>query len=171
MTTALTEKLYNTISPHLQKEISALLDRVSSGGGFFKLPTEADVMKSPIEVSRQIALSSNAYADAVRIASMARASYKLAEARYKFKFRTSLGEGKNAAEREAAAAQASEQEYDSMMFLAGIVELAESIESSCRIASESARRMLLSAQQSKFASDGYDDHSGSLNKNDYQQAF
>lgn len=152
----------------LGPELEGLLARVNDGSGYFQLPHEGHVLQSPHEVSRIVALASNKYAEAVRFAGIARAQFKIAEANYKYKFRTNLGTGKNAAEREAKAMDAAQAEYDQMILLSSIVELAESVESSCRIASESARRMLLGSQQSDLAGRRYDSHSDALQSKDFE---
>jgi len=144
----LAQALDGIISP----EISLLLSRISEQPGsalspFVSLPAgEEDELYSN-NIARLIAKTSNEYAQATRLASLARAQYKIAVAAYKFKFRTSLGDGKNRELREAQAYANSETEYNKMTLLESIVELCEGIESSTRIASESARRMLLAADQ------------------------
>jgi len=158
-----TNKISNAISQTLEAEIDTLLKKINAtnetGASLFQLPVAKDVLEDPLQISQQIAMASNAYSESVRIAGMARANFKIAEARYKYKFRTNLGTGKNAAEREAKAMDAAQQEYDEMVYLSAIVELSESIESSCRIASESARRMLLTVNQLYFAEGRSDRHS------------
>lgn len=151
----------------LEPELKSMLSKIQDGSGYYRLPDEEHILKAPHEVSRVVALASNKYAEAVRLAGIARAQYKVAEANYKYKFRTSLGAGKNAAEREAAAMDASQQEYDQMIYLSMVVELAESVESSCRIASESARRMLLGSQQSGMAERRFDQNADSLKETDF----
>lgn len=151
----------------LGPEIKDLLGKIHDGSGYFRLPDERNVIMSPHEVSRVVALASNKYAEAVRFAGIARAQFKIAEANYKYKFRTNLGAGKNASEREAKAMDAAQAEYDQMIYLSMVVELAESVESSCRVASESARRMLLGSQQTGLAERRYDNNAESLKETDF----
>jgi hypothetical protein len=56
-----------------------------------------------------------------------------------------------------------------MTFAQSIVEICESFESANRIASESARRMLLGAEQMRRADTRATDHSGSLEDSDFNQ--
>lgn len=162
-----TQEISQFLNGVLDPELQNLLDKINNGSGYFKLPDEQHILQSPIEVARVVALASNKYAEAVRLAGIARAQFKVAEANYKYKFRTSLGAGKNAAEREAKAMDAAQVEYDQMIYLSMVVELAESVELSCRVASESARRMLLGSQQSDFAGRRYDSNSDSLREADF----
>lgn len=165
------DNLYDLIQKTLDPEMDSLMRSISRSDGssseYMRLPDTRDADLSPQEVSRLIALSSNKYSSACRLASLARAKFKIAEARYKHKLKTSMGMGKNADEREANAAQAASQEYENMVLAQVIVELCESIESSNRIASESSRRMLLAADQ-MFKSEGrFNDHSQSLTARDF----
>jgi hypothetical protein len=162
-----TYELSQFLETVLGPELHELLSKIHDGSGYFKLPDTPQVMQSPQEVSRVVALASNKYAEAVRFAGIARAQYKIAEANYKYKFRTNLGAGKNQSEREAKAMDAAQTEYEQMIYLSSVVELAESVESSCRIASESARRMLLGSQQSDYAGRRYDQNSESLKETDF----
>ena len=137
---ALSGALENILGP----ETSDLITRInhkagSSSSPFVYLPDGSE--HDPTTIVKLIARTSNEYAQICRLAGLARAQYKIAEAAYKFKFRTSLGAGKNAAERESKALAAAQAEYEKMILLEAIVELCESIESSTRIASESSRRM------------------------------
>lgn len=162
-----TYELSQFLETVLGPELQDLLSKIHDGSGYFRLPDNMQALQTPLEVSRVVALASNKYAEAVRFAGMARAQYKIAEANYKYKFRTNLGAGKNASEREAKAMDAAQTEYEQMIYLSSVVELAESVESSCRIASESARRMLLGSQQSDYASRRYDQNSDSLMEKDF----
>jgi hypothetical protein len=167
MTFNKTTEISDFLDTILEPELKNILDAIHTSSGYFKLPDESHVLESPLEVSKIVALSANKYAVATRFAGIARARYKIAEANYKYKFRTSLGDGKNASEREAKAMESAQEEYEQMILLEAIVELAESIESSCRIASESARRMLLGSQQTQYADSRFDRHVESLTANDY----
>jgi hypothetical protein len=114
---------------------------------FLILPSSNDVDLHPEEVARLIAKTANQHARACRLAGLARAQYKICEGRYKQKYKSALSQGKNESERQALAAQAAKAEHDRMIFVESIVELCESIETAARISSESARRMLLGADQ------------------------
>jgi hypothetical protein len=82
---------------------------------------------------------------------MARAHYKIVEGRYKRIYKKNRN-GKNEAEREASALTAAEDEYQAMVTAEAIVNLAESMETSSRIASESARKLMDKVQSMQIAS-------------------
>lgn len=141
-------QLSSILEDILGPEIEILVKEIQSTDSMIKLPSNSDVDLVPTEVTRLIAFTSNKYALACRLAGIARAQFKLAEGKYKLKFRTSLSSGgKNKEEREAKALDFAKEEYEKMILLEAVVALAESVESSCRIASESSRRMLLGADQ------------------------
>lgn len=163
------QTLTSTLEEILGPEAAALIARINEAPGnsrspFISLP-EATV--SPDEVTRMIAKTSNEYGQACRLAGLARAQFKIAEAAYKYKFRTSIGMGKNTAEREAKAYAAAQVEYEKMVVLEAIVALCESIESATRIASESSRRMLLGAEQHAKAESRFEYSSQSLQDKDF----
>lgn len=144
----LTDALEDIVGPELSKLlVNIQKEPGSKESPYLFLPSSADAELPPQDVARLIARTSNNYATACRIAGAARAAYKIAYGQYKFKQRISSGSGRNAAEREAKAAEASRSEYERTILLEAVVELAESIEDSTRVASESARRMLLGADQ------------------------
>lgn len=153
----------------LSPEAASLIERITlspgtKGSPFIALPTEFSSIE---DTTRLIAKTSNEYGNACRLAGLARAQYKIAEAGYKFKFRTSISAGKNTAERESKAYAAASVEYEKMVVLEAIVELCQSIESATRIASESARRMLLAADQAAKADVRFDASSSSLQEKDF----
>lgn len=144
--------LDNILKTILDPEVNALVEKIASSDNLIRLPSSHDVDLPPQDVARLIAHTSNQYAEACRLAGIARARFKLAEGRYKLKFRTALSTtGRNSAEREAKALEFARDEYETMILLESVVELVESIENSARIASESARRMLLGADQMQQA--------------------
>lgn len=157
----------------LDPEMDKILDSVSrptndeQSSQYMTLPSDKDVDLGPRDVSRLIALSSNKYGESVRLASLARSKYKIAEARYKHKLKANSNNGKNKEEREANAANAVEEEHKAMVMASVVVEICESIESANRIASESSRRMLLAVDQSFKAQGRFDDNQGSLDKRDF----
>lgn len=161
----LTSALEDILGP----EAAALIKRInekpgSSASPFISLPTD---ISSVEEITRLIARTSNEYGQSCRLAGLARAQFKIAEAAYKYKFRTSIGMGKNTAERESKAYAAASVEYEKMVVLEAIVQLCESIESATRIASESSRRMLLTADQSQKADTRFEYSSSALQDKDF----
>ncbi len=137
------------------------------GSPFIYLPDGRDANLSSDSVARLIAKTSNEYAQAVRLAGLARARYKIAEAAYKYKVRTSIGEGSNKESRDAAAFRAAKAEYDHLTLMETVLTLCESIESSLRIASESARRMMISSTQAGYADSRYSHAADSLPETDF----
>jgi len=163
--TQLSETLENILGPEAGELIARInLKPGNANSPFISLPTNFSSME---EVARFIAKTSNEYGQACRLAGLARAKYKISEAAYKYKFRTSLGLGKNSAERESKALEAAKVEYEEMIILESVVELCESIESATRIASESSRRLLLSAEQASKADARFDYNSHALPETDF----
>ena len=163
------QTLTATLEEILGPEAAALIERINEKPGsqsspFISLPTNVSSVE---ETTRMIAKTSNEYGQACRLAGLARAQYKIAEAAYKYKFRTSIGMGKNTAERESKAYAAATAEYEKMVVLEAIVQLCESIESATRIASESSRRMLLAADQSQKADTRLEYSSSALTDKDF----
>lgn len=147
-----TDQLFQFLDSILTPEISSLINSMEDEPGtksspFVILPSSSDVDLYPEEVARLIAKTANQHSKACRLAGLARAQFKIAEGRYKHKFKSSLINGKNEAERQALASIAAKDEFDKMVLLESIVELCESIETAARISSESSRRMLLGADQ------------------------
>jgi hypothetical protein len=97
-----------------------------------------------------VARTSNVYGRIARFAGMARAQYKLIEGSYKRVYKANRV-GKNEAEREANALGAAESEYTALVTAESIVNLAESMESAARIASESARKLIDKVQSMQIA--------------------
>ncbi len=164
------EDIYKVLQDYLDPEMSSLMQALSTDSlrsEYTRLPDESNMTLSPVEVSRWIALSSNKYSDACRLASLARARARAAERAFKFKFKSSLGDGKNEHEREANATRNSEQEHAELVLAEIFVDICEGIESANRIASESARRMLLASEQVQRAETRFGDHASSLRSSDF----
>lgn len=88
-----------------------------------------------------VAKTSNVHSKAARLAGIAWAEYKLAHQAYKRKFRTSKT-GRNEAEREANATEATEEEAERVATAEAVISLAQGVETAARVASESARKIL-----------------------------
>jgi hypothetical protein len=166
------DSLSSVLEDILGPETTALITKINaqpgtSGSPFVHLPDGRSGASDPDSIRRLVALTSNEYANACRLAGLARAQTKIATAVYKAKFRNSMGPGKNEADRERPAYTATRDEYNKMVLWETIVELCESIESAGRIASESARRMMLGADQAMKADARYAMSSDSLQDNDF----
>lgn len=159
--------LQSVIENILEPELQELLPAIANKSAYPSLSLDQGVLSDPEQAARVVAMTSNDYSGAVRLAGLARSAEKIAEADYKYKFRTNLGTGKNQAEREAAAMDAAEQEYQRWVYISSVVELLESIESASRIASESARKIADGAKQGFFAASRYEGNAGSLAQRDF----
>lgn len=152
----LTEKFSN-LNSVLLTQAEKILAIVSAEPGsdespFILLPEPSHADEDPSEIARYVAITSNEYAKATRLAGICRALMKTTEGHYKHKYKVNLGQAaKNQAEREANAHAQTEDEYNTFVLMSSLVELAESWEAATRIASESARRMLLTTENMRTA--------------------
>jgi len=146
----LQELLNNLLGPQIKEVIDAYAENESNYKYFIEIP-EADVIDLGIDfIASLVAKSSNVYGRAARFAGMARAQLKLAEGRYKKIYKSNMI-GRNDAEREATAMKAAEDEYLALTTCEAIVNLAESLEASARISSESARKLMDKIQSMQVA--------------------
>ena len=115
-----------------------------SNSAFIELPEPGLVDLQVEDLMSLVARTSNTYGRIARFAGMARANYKLAEGRYKRKYKQGLGQsqGRNKESREADAVAYANDEAVELDALESILELAEAQETAARIASESARKLL-----------------------------
>lgn len=149
------EKLNQLLSDFLSPQITEIISAYGTGDladqYFVNIP-EVDVVDMTLaDLASLVARSSNVYGRVTRFAGMARAHYKLCEGRYKKVYKSNRT-GKNEAEREANALEAAEEQYTQMITAESIVQLAESMESAARIASESARKLIDKLQSMQIAS-------------------
>lgn len=145
--------LIDVLGPELEQIISLIVsDPGTAGSSFIEMPTSSSVDLTVQDLMSLVARTSNNYGRIARFAGIARAHYKLAEGRYKRKYKTALGaSAKNAQEREANAMAAAEKEYIELSTLEAIIELAEAQEIAARIASESSRKLLDKVQAIQVA--------------------
>jgi hypothetical protein len=162
------EKLNELLSEFLNPQITEIITAYGNGENadqyFVNIPDTNSIDMNISDLASLVARSSNVYGRVTRFAGMARASYKLAEGRYKKVYKSNRT-GKNEAEREASALEAAETEYTSMITAEAIVQLAESMEAAARIASESARKLLDKVQSIQVAS--YREERGSYSDSDF----
>jgi hypothetical protein len=147
------EKLQELLTEFLGPQLKEVIDAYSSTSSkyFVEIP-EVDVIDLGIDkIASLVARTSNVYGRASRFAGMARAQFKLMEGNYKKVYKSNRV-GKNEAEREAAAITAAEDEYAALVAYDAVVSLAEAIETSARIASESARKLMDKMQSMQIAS-------------------
>lgn len=142
--------LNSILGPQLYEITMAYADAEQQMKYFVEIP-ETDVIDLGIDqIASLVARTSNVYGRAARFAGIARAQYKILEGNYKKKYKANKV-GKNEDEREATAMNAAEEEYAAFVTCEAIVELAESIETSARIASESARKLMDKMQSMQIA--------------------
>ncbi len=147
----LQQLLSDFLNPQIQEVINSYTNQGSNNQYFIEIPEEDVIDLGLDKLASLVARTSNVYGRAARFAGMARANYKIIEGKYKKVYKSSRV-GKNEAEREAAAMEAAEAEYSALITCEAIVNLAESLENSARIASESARKLMDKVQSMQVAS-------------------
>lgn len=148
------QALNSLLAEFLGPQIKEVIDAYASVGNyknyFVEIPDMDHIDLGIHDIASLVAKTSNAYGRGARFAGMARAHYKLTEGRYKSIYKKNRI-GKNEAEREAAAMAAAEEEYQALVVAESLVHLAESMETSSRIASESARKLMDKMQSMQIA--------------------
>jgi len=147
----LNELLGSSLEPQIKEVVNAYGFGDNYSKYFVEIPDISNVDLGIHDIANLVAKTSNAYGRAARFAGMARAHFKLTEGRYKTIYKKNRI-GKNEAEREASAMLAAENEYQALVIAESLVHLAESIETSSRIASESARKLMDKMQSMQIAS-------------------
>ena len=94
--------LFNFLNPQLQEIVNAFSKSEDLDKYFIEIPDANYIDLTINDLASLVARSSNVYGRAARFAGIARAQYKLLEARYKRVYKANRV-GKNEAEREAAA--------------------------------------------------------------------
>ena len=146
----LLNSLFNFLNPQLQEIVNAFSKSEDLDKYFIEIPDANYVDLTINDLPSLVARSSNVYGRAARFAGIARAQYKLLEARYKRVYKANRV-GKNEAEREAAAITAAEKEYMALTAVESVVQLAESMEAAARISSESSRKLIDKVQNMQIA--------------------
>lgn len=145
------DRMIALISPQLGELINAVSSQEELNKYYIEIPDPNYVDLSINDIASLVARSSNVYGRTARFAGIARAQYKLLEAKYKRVYKANRV-GKNEAEREAAAAAASDSEYMALSSVEALVQVAESMELAARISSESARKLMDKMQAMQIAS-------------------
>lgn len=127
------------------KELNRVLEAVADPNFLIEIPTGLDVDKDIDQLRSIVAKTSNVYAQAARFQGVARAEAKIAKARYERSYKAGKT-GSNEAEREKNGIEAAIEEHKTHAAAEALVEMADSLESGARVASESARRLLGSVQ-------------------------
>lgn len=143
--------LSNFLEPQLKEVITSIANGESIKKYYIDIPDANSVDLSIEDLASLVARSSNVYGRSARFAGIARAQYKILEGQYKRVYKANRI-GKNESEREANAIAAADSEYMALVAMEAVVELAESMESSARISSESARKLMDKVQSMQVAS-------------------
>lgn len=134
--------LNEVLGPETDEIVTAITSEPGTKASYFiTIPDASTIDLHVDDLASLVARTSNIYGRAARFAGMARAKYKLAEARYKYKFKTTRSTGKNDVEREAERMEAAQEEYMALSVAEAKVQLAESMENAARVASETARKL------------------------------
>lgn len=146
------DEIEKYIKPQLNTLISLfMLPRDHPQSCYIQIPTGDDSELSVSELANYVARTSNNYSVASRLSGAAQSVEKRAEGLFKLKYKQGLAlPAKNADEREAQAYSNAEKEYQDYIEASALVELAKSMESAARIASESARKLLDKAYGSQI---------------------
>lgn len=150
-TNELLENLFKFLDPQLKEVISSLANENNLSNYYIDIPDMNNVDLTIYDLASLVARTSNVYGRAARFAGIARAQYKILEGKYKRVYKSNRI-GKNEAEREANAIAAADNEYNALTAVEAVVQLAESMETSARIASESARKLMDKVQSMQVAS-------------------
>lgn len=161
----LLENLSKFLDPQIQEIVAAIADEKQISKYYIEIPDANYVDLTIHDLASLVARSSNVYGRAARFAGIARAQYKILEGQYKRVYKANRI-GKNEAEREAHAISRADNEYMALMAMEAVVQLAESIESSARISSESARKLMDKVQSMQIASARED--KGSFSESDFR---
>lgn len=157
------------LSSLLGPELSQITDIVSSGPNnsnpyYIELPVAYAADLPLEELSSLVARSSNVYGKAARFAGMARAEAKLARGRFERKYKRSKV-GRNDSEREQNAMTTAADEHLAWTLAEAVAELADSLEASARVASESVRKIYTSAENQQRAANR--EAKGTLREEDF----
>lgn len=142
--------LYNFLNPQLKEIVQAFSKPEDLDKYFIEIPDANYIDLTMHDIASLVARSSNVYSRVARFAGIGRAQKKLLEGKYKRVYKANRF-GKNEAEREASAILAAQKEYDALIAVEAVVELAESMESAARVSSESARKLMDKMQSMQVA--------------------
>lgn len=146
------EALYDLLGPELSQITQAISLAPSKDSPYLIELPDAYTVDLPVEeIASLVARTSNAYGRVARFAGMARAEAKLAKGRYERKFKRTQGSGSNEKARVANAMEQCHDEHVAMTTAEAIAELADSMESAARVASESIRKIFDKVQNMVMA--------------------
>jgi hypothetical protein len=160
----LRELLIEFLGPQLSEVIEAYSSIDKQNKYFVEIPENDTVDMGFDAIASLVARTSNVYGRAARFAGIARAQLKILQGDYNRVYKANKV-GKNDSEREASAIAAAESEYSALVTCESIVHLAEAIELSARIASESARKLMDKMQSMQIAT--YREEKGFYSSSDF----
>lgn len=134
-------------------DILALAEEINKEDSNYKLVfPDNGIIDLPIEeIAKYVSQASNVYGRAARLAGLARGEQKIRKGIFDRKFKENHV-GSNQSERDKNAMEACREEHSALTVANSLVDLAESLENSARIASESARKVLDKSQSMMMAS-------------------
>lgn len=143
----------NILGKELAEIVAAIAADPADGENdyFVSLPEIYTVDTDVADLMGLVAKTANSYHRIARFCGMAKAQYTLAEGAYKHKFKTHKV-GRSEAEREKAGLEAAAEEYEALLTVESIYNMAEKLEGIARIKSESSRKILDKVQAMTMAS-------------------
>lgn len=143
-------RLLNREMGEIIKILSMTKTEGTSNPYLISIPVSEDVDLTMEEILSLVARTSNAYSRLSRLTGMAKANAKIAKGRYD-RAHKSNRRGKNEAEREKNAIEASAAEHQQLVMAEALVDLANGYENAARLASESIRKIATSVQHMNIA--------------------
>lgn len=134
------ETLLALIQDELDR-LNALVTPSADNPFMVEIPDPEQVDTTLGELASLVARTSNNYARLARLAGMARAHAKIAKGRFERKHKAMRTSGANERERAADAMRQCLSEHTEMTAAEAMAEIAESLETAARLASESARKL------------------------------
>ena len=140
----------------LGPELAEIITAISTPPGpdnpyIVQLPEIYTVDLDVTDLMSLVARSANSYYRIARFAGLAKSHVTRAESAYKHKLRTSYGPGSNKESRDAAAALAAREEWETYVTVQSVYDMAQSLEGIARVVSESARKLLDKVQAMSIA--------------------
>jgi hypothetical protein len=137
---AFMEAMEEFLRPEVRNIVAAARGGLDNSEYSVEIPDPTLVDLSIEDLAHTVAVTSNAYAKAARMAGLVRAQQKLSEAKYKRVYRTSKV-GRNEDEREANAMSEASLEHNDLAVVEAVAEITDALERAARVASESARKI------------------------------
>jgi len=134
------EAFESYLRPEIRTIIKAVKEGLNSSEWAIQIPDPNSIDLTIHDLGSLVAQTANHYGRMARLAGIAQAQLKLSDAKYKRSFKSSKV-GKNEDEREKNAIQAAHLEHLDLAIVEGAADIANALERSARVASESARKI------------------------------